>query len=99
MIYITERYSELAEAYTVHNVWETKEDNVEELYSTYIHAKAKELGIEINPHCYGMIDWHPQLTEAEYKAKLKEWERRLNIDNFIGNILKGRKLEYKTLYK
>jgi len=103
MIYITKRYDSLCETSYINNVWEVKCDNVEELYKDFLAEKAKELDIVINEHWNNIMNrenHHPHLTEEEYKLKVKAWSkvlRQWNIDKFIGDILRGKKLKYKEI--
>lgn len=103
MIYITNRYDSLCETSYINNVWDCKQNNVEELYKEFMYKKADAIGIIVNPHWLNMMnhkDHHPQLSTEVYKMREKEWKRILrqwNIDKFIGDVLRGKKLEYKQI--
>jgi len=100
MIYITYRNSNFDETSQVNNVWSVKCDNVEEKYIEFMHEKAKEINVIINPHWLNIMNWQDynnHLSIGEYGNKEQQWskiKRQWNIDKFISEILKG----YKEYY-
>lgn len=84
MIYITYKKSFFENGLIVKNVWNVKCKNVEERYIEFIKIKAKEINVIINPYCLNSID----------DKNIKRW----NIDYFIKEVLKGKKLNHKNLY-
>lgn len=103
MIYITLIYCDLTQTSSIKNVWEVKFSNVKELYKNFLLEKAKEKNIVINEQWYNMMAkemYHDYFTEIEYVAKRKDWDkflRQWNIDKFISEKLKGKKLKYDCL--
>lgn len=104
MIYLNYSYDRDF-GYSVKNVWNVDVENVEERYIEFMHEHAKSVDIVINPHWLNMMDWknhHPQLSFEEYKQKKKQWNKILNlwsIDNFISDVLKGKKEDYVSINK
>lgn len=104
MIYIVEKYCDIAEHYTVNSIWEVDCEDVGAKYREYILDFAqKEAKIVINTHWLNIMnhkDHHPHLSVKEYKQKEKSWKNFLNskpIEWYIKEHLKGTKLEFKTL--
>ena len=50
MIYITYRKSNFDNSSIINNVWEVNCNNVQEKYIEFMHVKAKEINVVINPH-------------------------------------------------
>ena len=105
MIYITYRNSTFDDGSIVNNIWELSSDDVEESYKLFMAQKAEESGIVHNPHWLNIMNrenYHPDLTQEEYKQKEKAWNKVLKqwrIDRYIEEVLKGRKLEYKQIHR
>lgn len=105
MIYITYRNSNFDNSSTVNNVWSVKCDNVEEKYIEFMHEKAKEINVVINPHWLNIMNWqdhNSHLSIGEYGNKEKQWnkiKRQWNIDKFIADILKGHKEYYRNIIR
>lgn len=106
MIYIVKRTDSLTESTYINSVWEVKGAiDVEQSYSNFLAAKAEELDIVINEHWHNIMNrgnHHPHLTEEEYKAKVKQWGKVLrtyNIESYLGNVLRARKIKFKEIYK
>lgn len=105
MIYITYRNSNFSETPQVNNVWSVKCDNVEEKYIEFMHEKAKEINVIINPHWLNIMNWqdhNKHLSIGEYGNKEKQWnkiKRQWNIDKFISEILKGYKEHYRNVIR
>lgn len=103
MIYITNKNGFLGEGLVVKNVWSVNCDDVEQKYIDFIHEKAKEINIVINPHWLNVMNWedhHKYLSIEEYKFKEKQWQkirRQWNIDKFIAEVLKGRKERFVNI--
>jgi hypothetical protein len=105
MLHITYRSCNISEISYVNNVWEVDCEDVEKTYLEFLLAQAEEKGITINP-AWGNImnheNHHPHLSAKEYREKEKGWKkflRKWNIEQFIGNKLKGRKVTYKEIHK
>lgn len=106
MLYIT--YNKSDQPYddweTIKNIWEIKVDidPVEE-HKKFIHEKAKELGIVINPHWLNLMnreDHNKHLSIQEHQDVEKQWNkilRQWNIDKFISDKLKGKKQKFKVI--
>lgn len=106
MIYIVKWNDRITKTTYTNSVWEVKGDvDVEQSYSNFLAAKAEELGIVINEHWHNIMNrenHHPHLTEEEYETKVKQWKkvlRRHNIESYLGNVLRARKVEFKEIYK
>lgn len=104
MIYITHEKT-FDNATVVKNVWCVKYDNVEERYIDFMHEKAKEINVLINPHWLNIMNWQDHnnhLSIGEYGNKVKQWnkiKRQWNIDKFISEILKGKKENYRSVVR
>jgi hypothetical protein len=105
MIYITYRNSNFDNTLTINNVWNVNYQNVEERYIEFMHEKAKEINVVINPHFLNIMNWQDHnnhLTIREYGNKEKQWnkiKRQWNIDKFISEILKGYKEHYRSVVR
>lgn len=105
MIYITYRKSNFDNAPIVNNVWRVNSNNVEEKYIAFMHEKAKEINVVINPHWLNIMNWQDHnnhLSIGEYGNKEKQWnkiKRQWNIDKFISEILKGTKEHHRTVLR
>lgn len=105
MIYVTFRNSMFDDGQLINNIWEVKENNVPQLYIDFIHEKAKEINIVINPHWLNLMNWQDHnnhLSIGEYGNKEKQWNkirRQWNIDKFISEILHGRKQNFNELHR
>ena len=105
MIYITYRNSNFDNSLSVNNVWEVNCNNVQEKYIEFMHEKAKEINVVINPHWPSIMNWQDHnnhLSIGEYGNKEKQWnkiKRQWNIDKFISEILKGRKQHYENIVR
>ena len=105
MIYITYRHSNFDNSLSVNNVWSVKQDNVEEKYIEFMHKKAKEINVVINPNWLNIMSWqnhNNHLSIGEYGNKEKQWNkirRQWNIDKFISEILKGKKEHYRSVFR
>ena len=103
MIYVTFRKSMFDDAQLINNIWEVKENNVPQLYIDFIHEKAKEINVIINPHWLNLMNWQDHnnhLSIGEYGNKEKQWNkitRQWNIDKFISEVLHGRKQYFNEL--
>ena len=103
MIYITYRNSNFDNSLTVNNVREVNCNNVQEKYIEFMHEKAKEINIVINPNWLDIMNWQDHnnhLSIGEYGNKEKQWnkiKRQWNVDKFISEILKGRKQHYENM--
>lgn len=88
----------------VKTVWKVRCKDVKSEYSNWLKTKAKEMRIEINNHWHNIMAkdyFHDHLTPEEYKAKSKEWKKILHsndVDYFIGEILKGKRIEFQNIY-
>ena len=105
MIYITYRNSNFDNSLSVNNVWEVSCNNVQEKYIEFMHEKAKEINVVINPHWLNIMNWQDHnnhLSIGEYGNKEKQWNkirRQWNIDKFISEILHGRKQNFNELHR
>ena len=105
MIYITYRNTNFDNTLSVNNVWSVNCNNVEERYIEFMHEKAKEINIVINPHWLNLMNWQDHnnhLSIGEYGNKEKQWNkirRQWNIDKFISEILHGRKQNFNELHR
>lgn len=105
MIYITYRRSVFDDASVIHAVWDVKYEDVTKMYIAFMQKKAETRNIVINPHWLNIMnhkDHNSFLTEAEYKDKSKEWKKELkqmNINKFISEILKGKKLKFEDIHQ
>ena len=105
MIYITYRNSNFDNSLSVNNVWEVNCNNVQEKYIEFMHEKAKEINVVINPHWLNIMNWqnyNNHLSIGEYSNKEKQWnkiKRQWNVDKFISEILKGRKQHYENIVR
>jgi len=105
MIYITYKSSNLDNTLIINNVWRVNSINVEEKYIEFMHEKAKEINVVINPYWLNIMNWQDQnnhLSIGEYGNKEKQWgkiKRQWNIDKFISEILKGTKVLYRSLVR
>lgn len=105
MIYITYINSIANNGLMVNNVWRVNCNNVQEKYIEFMHEKAKEINVVINPHWLNIMNWQDHnnhLTIGEYSDKEKQWKkilRQWNIDNFISEVLKGRKERYENIVR
>ena len=105
MIYISYRNSKFDNSLTINNVWEVNCNNVQEKYIEFMHEKAKEINVVINPHWLDIMNWQDHnnhLSIGEYGNKEKQWnkiKRQWNVDRFISEILKGRKLQYESIVR
>lgn len=97
MIYITYCNSPLSGNQVVKNVWSVNTSDVCEKYIEFMHKKAKEIGVVINPRWLNMMNWQDHnnhLSIGEYTNKEQQWGkilRQWNIDKFISEVLKGKK--------
>lgn len=88
------------EATTIKDIWEVNSEDLEQKFRSYILGKARELNLEINPHWLNVLSFelhNNHLTEEEFKAKCKLWEKRPTLEHFIKKELKGKKLKYFDL--
>ena len=105
MIYISYRNSNFDNSLTINNVWEVNCNNVQEKYIEFMHEKAKEINVVINPHWLNIMNWQDHnnhLSIGEYGNKEKQWnkiKRQWNVDRFIFEILKGRRRNYETIVR
>lgn len=105
MIYITYRNSNFDNSLSVNNVWNVKYQNVQERYIEFMHEKAKEINVTINPHWLNIMNWQDHnnhLSIGEYGNKEKQWnkiKRQWNIDKFISEIMKGTKEHYVSIVR
>lgn len=105
MIYISYRNSNFDNSLTINNVWEVNCNNVQEKYIAFMHEKAKEINVVINPYWLNIMNWQDHnnhLSIGEYGNKEKQWnkiKRQWNVDRFIFEILKGRKQYYETIIR
>ena len=105
MIYISYRNSNFDNSLSINNVWEVNCNNVQEKYIEFMHEKAKEINVVINPHWLNIMNWQDHnnhLSIGEYGNKEKQWnkiKRQWNVDRFISEILKGRKRHYETIVR
>jgi hypothetical protein len=105
MIYITHRDSFFEDGLAIKNVWNVKSKNVEEDYISFMHEKAKEINVIINPHWLTIMNWqnhHNHLSIGEYGNKVKQWKkikRQWNIDKYISEVLKGTKEHYREVVR
>ena len=105
MIYITYRNSNFDNSTTVHNVWSVECKDVEEKYIDFMHDKAKEINVIINPHWLNIMNWQDHnnhFSIGEYSNKEKQWikiQRQWNIDKFICERLKGTKEYYRNVVR
>ena len=105
MIYITYTTSNWDNKKEIKNVWRVYSENVEEKYIDFMKSKAKEIDVVINPHWLNIMNWQDHnnhLTIGEYGNKEKQWmkiKRQWNIDKFISEILKGNKLNYRSVIR
>lgn len=105
MIYITHRNINFSEGLSINNVWNVNHQNVEERYIEFMHVKAKEIDVVINPHWLNLMNWQDHnnhLSIGEYGNKEKQWnkiKRQWNIDKFISEILKGTKEHYREVVR
>lgn len=105
MIYITYINSNFDNITFINNVWNVSCQNVEEKYIEFMHEKAKEINVVINPHWLNSMNWQDHnnhLSIAEYVNKEKEWnkiKKQWNIDKFISEILKGTKEHYQSVVR
>ena len=105
MIYITYINSNFGDGLSVNNIWEIDCINVEERYIDFMHEKAKEINVFINPHRLNIMNWQDHnnhLSIGEYGNKEKQWnkiKRQWNIDKFISEILKGTKRNYRNIIR
>lgn len=103
MIYITKKYCDFTEKYKPHKVWEVDCADVENEYKLFMVSRAYELGLIISmKHLIvaNYPDHHAHMFKSEYIAAEKKWNKILkqwNIDRFIADILKGKKLEFKEI--
>jgi hypothetical protein len=104
MLYITSTYNELTEDSSIKNIWEIKGNVDPEVeYKKFIHEKAEELGIIINPHWLNLMNggiYNQHLSVEEYQDMEKRWNkilRQWNIDKFISEKLGGKKQKFKEL--
>ena len=105
MIYISYRNSNFDNSLSINNVWEVDCNNVQEKYIEFMHEKAKEINVVINPYWLNIMNWQDHnnhLSIGEYGNKEKQWnkiKRKWNVDRFIFEILKGRKRHYETIIR
>ena len=105
MIYITYRRSIFDNGSEINAVWDVKYEDVPKLYIDFMQKKAEKKNIVINPHWLNIMnhkDHNSFLTETEYKDKSKEWKKELkqmNINKFISEILKGKKLKFENIHQ
>ena len=105
MIYISYRNSDFDNSLSINNVWEVNCNNVQEKYIEFMHEKAKEINVVINPHWLDIMNWQDHnnhLSIGEYGNKEKQWnkiKRKWNVDRYISEILKGRKLNYESIVR
>lgn len=105
MIYISYRNSNFNNSLSINNVWEVNCNNVQEKYIEFMHEKAKEINVVINPYWLNIMNWQDHnnhLSIGEYGNKEKQWNkirRQWNVDRFIFEILKGKKLHYETIIR
>ena len=105
MIYITYRKSNFDNSSIINNVWEVNCNNVQEKYIEFMHEKAKEINVVINPHWLNIMnrqDHNNHLSIGEYSNKEKQWnkiKRQWNIEKFISEILKGTKEHYRSVVR
>lgn len=74
MIYITYIDAKFENTLTVKNVWNVSYQNVEERYVEFMHEKAKEIDVVINPHWFNLMNWQDHnnhLSIGEYGKKRK----------------------------
>ena len=57
MIYISYRNSKFDNSLSINNVWEVNCNNVQEKYIEFMHEKAKEINVVINPHWLDIMNW------------------------------------------
>lgn len=102
IIYLTYRDDDFS-GLKMHNVWSVNCSNVVEQYINFMHEKASELNIIINPHWCNIMnyeDHNSHLSIDEYESKVKQWrkiKRQWNIDKFISEILKGTKEQFTSI--
>ena len=105
MIYITYHKSNFSECQTIKNVWDVHYNDVEEQYISFIKEKAQEINITINPHWLNIMNWQDynnHISIGEYHNKEKQWNkilRQWNIDKFISEKLRGRKLNFRNVIR
>lgn len=102
MIYITETFDHETEMSFIKNVWDVPTNEAKELYKEFVMDEAQKRALLINIHFFNLMnkDYHPRMSDDEYKLAKKEWNkflRQWNIDRFIAEKLKGRKLKFKTI--
>lgn len=103
MIYIINKYFDMAEKYQPHMLWEVDCNDVESEYKAFMADKAEKLKIVIHPYWLNIMNHrnhHPNLSEAGYIAVEKKWKKILkqwNIDKFISEVLKGKELKFKEV--
>lgn len=105
MIYLVEKYCDMAEHFIVDSVWEIGCENVEQSYLSFMIDKAeKHFDIVVNPHYLNIMnrkDHHPNLSAQEYKSREKAWRKYLvnwNMERYIEEVLEGVKLKFETLH-
>lgn len=104
MIYLVEKYCDMAEHFIVDSVWEISSDKVEQDYQSFMRGEATGFNIVINPHYLNIMnhkDHHPKLSAKEYKAAEKSWNKHLKkwpIERYIKEILGGVELKFETLH-
>ena len=105
MIYVTYSNSDFNNELSISNIWNVDCNNVEEKYIDFMHKKAKEINVVINPHWLNIMNWQDHnnhLSIGEYGNKVKQWnrlKRTWNIDKFIYEILKGNKENYRDIVR
>lgn len=104
MIYIIHTYCDISEHYKTHSVWEVDSLSVEEDYKSYMVGVAGEnFKIVISQHWLDIGEWtlhNWHLSAAEYKKTEKAWNKYLkehNVEWYIEEVLKGKRLEYKNI--
>lgn len=105
MIYIIQKTGDWDNNTYVESVYEAGCKDVKLSYNSFMAAKAEELHIVINPHHLNIMDFkrhNSHLSETEYRAKEKHWKKTLkewDIERYISEVLKGKKLEFKNIYR
>ena len=104
MIYITYKTSPFTGELTPNNVYNVDCKDVKQKYIDFMHQKANEINIVINPHWLNIMareGHHDNLTLNEYFFKKKQWrkiQKEWNIDNFICKKSNGKKELYYNLF-
>lgn len=85
MVFITYEKCVFGEGSSIDRVWLSEYVDLEERYKAHMIEAAEEMGVSVNRHWLNMMnreDWHPELSEEEYKKLKRKWLKFLKKNHF-----------------